>query len=305
MGRQADFLAVIALLLIASPVAAQEMEPRTYSPSPLGTNFVAVAVAYSSGDVLLDPTVPITNVHADVSTATVGYGRSFGLAGRQGLLSVAVPYAIAHAEGDVNEVSQRVRRSGLADLRLRASWNLIGSPALTPAEFKTAQRRTIFGVSLAVQANNGQYDPAKLINLGSHRWAFKPEMGVSVPIRGWSFEAAGGAWFFTNNGDYYPGSSTKRQNPLTSVQAHISYTFKSRAWMAVNGTWYGGGEVTIDGGPPSERLSNSRAGATFSMPVAARHSLKVAASRGASARAGSDFTTYTFAWQVTWFDRRK
>jgi hypothetical protein len=59
----------------------------------------------------------------------------------------------------------------------------------------------------------------------------------------------------------------------------------------------------VDANPPSTRYSNSRYGGTFSIPVAPRHSLKMAASRGASARTGSNFNSFNFGWQMVWFDR--
>jgi hypothetical protein len=297
-------LTIIAgsLLLGARLASAQELEPRAYSASPLGTNFVALAAGWSEGAVIFDPSLPITDVNAEVGTITAGYARTFGLAGRQGLVSIALPYANAHVEGQVFEESRKVRRSGLADVRLKASLNLLGSPAMTREAFAKAPRRTIFGVSLTLQAPTGEYDSTKLINLGTNRWAVKPEAGVSVPVGRWYLEAYGGAWFFTDNDAFFPGGSVKRQDPLTSLQGHVAYTFKKRAWIAVNGTWYGGGSVTIDDAPPGSRFGNSRYGATFSLPVAKAHSLKVAASRGASARTGSDFTNYVLAWQMLWFD---
>ena len=45
-----------------------------------------------------------------------------------------------------------------------------------------APPRTIVGVSLLVQAPTGQYDPDRLINIGTNRWTFRPEVGVSVPV---------------------------------------------------------------------------------------------------------------------------
>jgi hypothetical protein len=90
---------------------------------------------------------------------------------------------------------------------------------------------------------------------------------------------------------------------LTSLQAHVSYTFKNHSWLAFDATWYGGGQVTVDDNPPSSRFSNTRFGGTYSIPVAARQSIKLAASRGASARTGSNFTSLVIAWQLVWFDR--
>jgi hypothetical protein len=305
MARSFIVVSVAVLLGCVGVARGQELEPRAYSSSPLGTNFFVMALGRSSGSVLFDPSVPITDVSADVDTLTAGYARTFGLAGRQGLVAIAVPYAIAHLEGEVFEQSRKERRSGLADLRVKASFNFIGGKAMTPAEFAKAPRKAILGASLTVQAPSGQYEPSKLINIGTNRWAFKPELGVSVPLGGWSLETYLGAWFFTNNDAFYPGSSVKRQDTLTSLQGHVAYTFKSRAWLALDGTWYGGGQVTIDAGPPSTRFSNSRYGATFSLPVAKKHSLKFAVNKGASARVGSNFTSYVLGWQMFWFDRPK
>ena len=290
-----------ALVAVAGAARAQELEPRAYSTSPVGTNFVAVVWTILDGDVLFDPTVPITNAHADIDVATFGYGRTFGLWGRQALLTVAVPYAVAHVEGDVGEEFRTARRSGLVDARVKGSIHLLGGKALSPSEFAGAPRKTVLATSLTVQVPIGEYEPSKLINLGTNRWAFKPELGAAFPVGHWSLEAYAGVWFFMNNDAFYPGASTKRQDPLASLQGHVSYTFRSRVWVAVDGTWYGGGETTIDDGPPSSRFDNSRYGGTLSVPVTKRQSLKLSASRGASARTGSNFDSYSLAWQMHWF----
>ena len=44
------------LFFLASELHAQEMEPRAYSDSPSGLNFLIAGTSYSSGRVLLDPT---------------------------------------------------------------------------------------------------------------------------------------------------------------------------------------------------------------------------------------------------------
>ena len=207
-------------------------------------------------------------------------------------------------DGKVSDHSEQIRRSGLGDLRVKMSLNLLGTKAMNREEFAKAPKKTILGVSLAVQAPTGQYDPTKLINLGTNRWAFKPEVGVSVPVSHWYLDVYAGAWFFTNNDQFYTGNNTRKQNPLTVLQTHASYVFKSRAWLAIDATWYGGGASTVNSTPPSERQSNSRYGATFAAPLVKGHSLKFSASTGATTRTGTDFNTILVAWQYTWFDRR-
>jgi hypothetical protein len=201
--------------------------------------------------------------------------------------------------GKVLEQGSEAKRSGLANALLKLSVNARGNPALSPEAFRSAPRRTVMGASLTVSAPTGQYYDTKLINLGTHRWAFKPEMGISSPKGPWYLDAYVGAWFFTANPDFYPGGSTRTQTPVPTIQGHVTYEFRPRLWVAVDGTWYGGGSTRIDGGETSPSLNNSRGGVTASMPVA-RYSLKVAWSSGVTARAGGNFRTFTVAWQMSW-----
>jgi len=294
---------LLLALLCASPVAAQELEPRAYSASPIGANFVLAAVGRSSGDVIFDPTVPITDVRADLYSTTVGVGRTFSLGGRLALLTAGLPYVWGTIGGKVAEQAQSITRSGLADARVKLSVNLIGTPALPPAAYVKAPRRAVVGASLTMSAPAGQYYGDKLINVGTHRWAFKPEVGVSYPAGRWQFDGAAGVWLFTDNDQFFPGSSTRAQNPLIALQTHISYNVTRRMWAAADATWYDGADVRVNDGAPASRQNNARVGATLSLPIAASQSVKVSFSTGASTRTGSDFTTVGVAWQYLWFDR--
>lgn len=194
--------------MVASPGAAasaQEIEPRAYSRAPVGTQYVVVAYSYSSGDVLTDASLPLRDVEVKFGAVSLAYGRAFGLAGRQANVGVLVPYIKGSAGGLVFEQQQDVTRSGLGDVRLRFSTNLLGGPALGPKEFAAYRPRTLLGVSLTVVAPTGQYDPRRLVNLGSNRWAFKPEVGLSKPFGRWTAELAGGAWLFTPNNNFFGG----------------------------------------------------------------------------------------------------
>ncbi len=140
-SRSSNSTAVAAALLFAlstsSLVAAQELEPRSYSASPVGANFIVAAYGNSSGSVLLDPSIPVTNVHADVNSLSVGYGHTFALWGVQALVTGAVPYVWGKATLQAQSVDTSFTRSGFGDLRAKISVNFVGSPALTPREFAT------------------------------------------------------------------------------------------------------------------------------------------------------------------------
>jgi hypothetical protein len=279
-------------------LAAQEIEPRAYSPSPTGVTFVVVGATRSEGGILTDPSLPVDDVEATIDAGVVGVGHTFGLFGRSASAALAVPYVSGDFSGTLYGEPAAVSRSGMADARLRLSMNLIGSPALTPQEFARREPETTLGASLIVAAPTGEYDGDRLINAGTNRWAVKPELGVSVPVGHWFIEGYAGVWLFADNSDFF-GGQHREQDPLASVQAHVSYTFRPRLWIAFDATYYWGGESTIDGVEKNDRQENSRAGLTFSLPLGRSQSLKFHWSRGATTRIGSSFTNYGIAWQYT------
>ena len=132
------------------------------------------------------------------------------------------------AEGLVAETSARIRRAGFGDARAKLSVNLVGPKAMTPGEFAAAPKRTVLGVSLTVQAPTGEYDDTKLINLGTNRFAVKPEIGVSVPVGRWFLDAYAGAWFFETNEHFYPGNAIRRPPGKTTRDTARPRQFRSR-----------------------------------------------------------------------------
>jgi hypothetical protein len=295
--------AVACMALLSAAIArAQELEPRAYSASPVGTNFAVVGYAHSTGGVLFDPSIPVTNVEANINSVFLAYARTFGLAGRSASLSAALPYVRANVSGDVGESRGEVYRSGIGDARLRFALNLLGGPALTFEEFRRREPTTSLGVSVSAVAPTGQYDGSKLINIGANRWAFKPEIGVSQPIGDWFVEGAAGVWLFTENDDYF-GGNTRSQDPLYSFQVHAGYNFRPGLWLAADATYYRGGQTSTSGIVNQDNQENSRYGITLSVPLGSSWSTKLAWSNGYSVRVGGDFQTYSIALQYRWFDR--
>jgi hypothetical protein len=304
-GRIRRVLAVAlwALAVVAS-AAAQDLEPKAYSASPVGAAFVVAGLSRSTGSVVFDPTVPLTDVDANINAGLLATGYTFGLFGKLTLVTAALPYSWGDISGKVFEEARSITRSGLADSRYKLSINLAGNPALRARDFARAPRKTIVGASLTVVAPSGQYDDAKLINLGTNRWAIKPEIGVAVPRGHWDVDAYLGVWLLTDNADYFPGGQTRSQDPVVALQGHVSYTFKPRLWLALDATWYRGGSSTVGSAPPSTEMNNSRAGLTLSIPAGRQQSFKVAWSNGVAVRTGTDFRTLSVGWQWLWLTKR-
>lgn len=108
-------------LLWSALAYAQEMEPRTYSAVSIGTNFVVVDYARSSGGFSFDPSLPITDVEAKINTYSFGYSHSLGLAGHTASVAVSAPYANANVTGDVEGMPEQADRSGLDDAQFRSA----------------------------------------------------------------------------------------------------------------------------------------------------------------------------------------
>ena len=298
------FAALLALSVCwaAATCRAQEIEPRAYAPSPVGVNLLLGVAAYSEGGVLTDPSLPVTDIEAKISALGWGYVRTFSLAGRSANVGFAVPYVQLDASGNIGEEQRTASREGVGDTKLRLAVNLLGGPAMTPREFAQREPKTTLGFGLMVNVPTGEYDPTKLVNIGTNRWAAKTELGLSHPMGKWLLETYAGTWWFGDNDNYF-GGQLREQDPLTSFQAHLSYNFNPRLWVALNTTYYQGGQTTLNGVDRHDRQANSRAGVTVSMPVGKEYTLKFSVSRGATTRIGSNFTNFGLSFSYAWLDK--
>jgi hypothetical protein len=294
------------MVLVPPLLYAQELDPRAYVRVPADSTFLIVGIAASHGDVLTDPTLPITDINAKTVMPSLAVARSFSLFGKTAQGFAALPYGWGHVSGAVGGNRGSVDRNGFADTRLRLAVLLRGAPAGSVLDIAQSPRRLILGASLTLSAPSGQYYADKLINVGANRWAFKPEFAASVPItENWILDGYAGVWLFTTNETFYPGSAVRSQNPMGSFQGHLSYNFRPQLWAALDTTYYVGGQTTIQSTANDDRQANVRLGTTVVFPVGRRHSIKLAVAKGAIVRIGSDFTTYSVAWQTGWIPRPK
>ena len=284
-----------------SQAQAQQMDPRSYSNVPTGLDFVLGGYSHSEGDVLVDPTVPIKDVDAKVDAYLVGYVHTLAVRSQSATVGLVVPYATISANGLVEGRSASVTRSGFGDPTLRMTLNLLGAPALPIKEFGRYRQDVIVGLTLLVAAPLGHYDPERLVNVGTNRWSFKPELGISKALGKWTFEGAFGVTFFTEN-DEFLVSHTKQQDPLYAVRGHVIYNFNPRLWGSLDATYYEGSRSSVDGAESDDLQETTRWGGNLSFAVNRNHSLKLYFNSGVSARTGTDFDTVGLGWQYRWLD---
>ena len=180
------------------------------------------------------------------------------------------------------------------------SINLFGGPAMRTKDYVQWREKWLVGASLTAVAPAGQYDSARLLNVGTNRWAFKPELGVTRRWRRWVAEGYLGVWLFTENDHFYPGNSIRTQRPITATEGHLGYYLRPRLWVSMDGNLWTGGRSTLNGIEKNDTQRESRAGVTMSVPFTRRQSVKFGYSQGAFKRIGGNFRTISAAWEYSW-----
>jgi hypothetical protein len=289
---------------------AQSLSPRAYVIAPIHTNAVTMTYSFQSGNVVFDPTIPIANASGRISSPITNYVHAMSIFKRSANINAVLPYSVGHFEAEINGEEQKIYRSGLGPTAVRVSVNLFGAPAMDVEEFSKWRQKTLIGASLIVQTQTGQYDPARLINIGNNRWAFKPEVGLSQRWRHWVLDAYGAVWFFTANNNFFnndpvsQGRNRQTEKPMGATELHLSHDIKPHFWVSIDGNYWYGGETSVNGvATPTTLQVSSRLGATAAIPVTKHQSLKFSYSDSSYARFGGAFQNISIAWQYAWLGR--
>jgi len=313
VGRARDWLARVSLVIATTlgpvPAVAQDLTPRAYVPAPVSTNAIVLTYAFATGEVLFDPTLPVTDVTAKIHSPVVSYYHAFNLAGRSANITGSLPFANGNLRGKLVGEDREVHRRGGADAIVRLVVNLFGGPARSAAAFvKAGQPRWVLGASMKAVLPTGQYDPVRLINLGANRWAVKPELALSRRMGRVVVEGYGGVWFFTANDDFFRGAdghgARRTQAPIGAWELHFSYDINPRFWISADANYWRGGRISVNDVAGGPLQANSRLGLTGSMPLTRRQAVKVSYSDGLVIRTGGSFRILSAAWQYGWIGRR-
>jgi hypothetical protein len=296
--------------LVVGICDAQELAPRAYLITPVHSNAIIFTYSFLDGGLELEGAVPITDSKAKASFPILAYYHSFSFFRRSANFTASLPYGVGNFRGTVVGSEYSGYRSGLLAPSLRLAVNLIGGPAMNTGDFVKWRQKRILGVSVRVLPPAGQYDPTKLINLGTNRWATKFELGYSQRRGHWILDAYGGVWFYTTNSEFFshnqfsPGTNTQTQTPIGSFEGHLSYDFKPRLWISLDGNFWSGGETSLNGVVSTATLQrNSRVGVTSSIPISRHQSVKFSYNNGAYVRYGGNFQNISVAWQYSWVGR--
>jgi len=115
----------------------------------------------------------------------------------------------------------------------------------------------------------------KLINLGSNRFTFRPQIGV-VHTRGkWSLETTAIVALFTDNDEFFNGHKLE-QDPLYALNGHLIYTFRPGVWASASAGYDYGGRSTVDGEEKDDRKQNIGWALSVGLPLSRHCGVKLA-----------------------------
>jgi hypothetical protein len=295
-------LVSINLLFANGYLTAQELEPRALTNIPKGMNFVAVGTAYSFGNILVDPAIEIEDLKSQIITGLVAYNRSVDILGKSGKLDIIIPFGYSDYHGVFEGNSFHDISEGIGDIRLRASINITGAPALSAKEYANYNQKTVSGLSVQAILPTGAYHNNQLVNLGSNRYTLRINYGISHTFDSWVIEAYGGLWLFSTNNEFL-GDFSISQSPLWVIKSHLVKVFSKGKWIAFDAGYGIGGQTFINNEKRDAIISLMRLGLTMAWAFNKNHSLKLAAWTGIRFEQGPDFETLGLVYQYKWLSK--
>lgn len=299
----AKLLQIMAVYLVCglwvANAAAQEITPRLFWPTPKGTKVLVGGYSYSSGDMLLDLSVPIENAESRYNTAALAYAQTLDLWGRTANVLVEVPYAWGEARGLYLGDPVKREFNAFGDLRVSLNVNLHGAPTMTTEDFLAfrAAPRPLVGLSLKVVAPTGHYNDQRLINTGANRWAGRLKLGAVLPLKPkLLLELSASTSYFGDDDDFPTGK--KEQDPIYALEASLIKRIRPGLWASLDMTYYRGGRQSVDGIPHDDELDNLKLGGTIAFPFRRRHAIKIGYASGVITRFGNDFDQLLLSYNV-------
>lgn len=280
--------------------SAQFNDPHAYDDTPVGTNQLELVYTYVHANASVDTSLIIAGANFNLNQGIVDYTHYFGLLHRLMWVEAALP--IAGLGGSISGTNIRGSTTGTGDSSYQAAMLLKGGPALSVAQFKDYKPTTTLGVSFAVTAPTGSYQSNKILNLGSNRWSFKPELALSYPFgpdQKWQFDAYANASFFTGNTSYR-GRQILRQEPLPGLEGHISYALNDSVWASLDTRYSFRGVTLVNGVNQNNAQQNFILGSEMNVSLNPRNTLVFAFAKALVHQNGPALTGFSVKYDYVW-----
>jgi hypothetical protein len=295
-------LACFALAFCCTPgkASAQFNDARAYDNTPVGVSQLELHYTYVRSNASLDPSLAIAGADLNLNQGTIGYTHYFGVFHRLAWVEAAVP--LAGLDGSIAGTNVHGSIAGAGDSSYQIAMLLTGGQALSISQFENYKPASSLGLSLTITAPTGLYNTNKILNLGSDRWSFKPELAFSLPFgpdQKWEFDGYGNVSFYTDNTSYR-GREILRQQPLPGLEGHVSYSFNDRAWVSLNTRYSFRATTSVDGVSQNNAQQNFIVGSELNISLSPQNSLTFVFAKAIVHQNGPTDTGFSIKYDYTW-----
>lgn len=242
-------LVIVAVLglLLTRPDVLLAANARDYIPLPSGTFLFCTYFKHISANTLFANGRKVANdinlkenlgIFRPVYYTNIGKAL-YGDAGFTIDPQALIPFG--EAELDTSSLGGgKTSDSGIADPIVLATFWFVNSP----------KDKFWMGFSPYFTMPLGNYDKGKSFNLGSNRWAFKPELGI---VKGFGertyLDLIINGEFYTDNNEYKTtaGLAKLEQDPVLGVETHLSFDITKQWYVSLDYFYSHGGEQKING----------------------------------------------------------
>jgi len=253
---------MFVLLVFTLPVFADN-DARDYIPLPPGTmlmatyyNYISATDLYSHGNKVSND----MNLNANIGVIRPVYYTKIGpfVIDPQSI----IPFGAQSLDG-AGVGGNEIKSSGLADPIVAATLWFVND----------SESKTYLGFTPLITLPLGEYDNSKGINLGSNRWAFKPEIGFVQGFGDFFLDLTANVEFYTDNDDYTSRSVTLKQDPIYTLEGHLSYNFNPSFFVSADYFYHNGGVTTVAGLDQDDSKNDHTAGCTLGFMLSPSYQL--------------------------------
>lgn len=242
--------ALILFLLSAKIAHAQLDGARAYWPLPINTNIVTATYVNGTANASLSVFDRVqADIDIDSDLYVLGYLRSQAILGRTVHWQALLPAGSQSTNSPLPVSTNRTFADGLGDVSIGATINLLGAPELPVRE--ALRHEVDLSVNLGILATfpTGSYDSNEALNMGSNRWSTRISLPIIksltdwVPSRRTTLEVTPSILIFGDNDNSL--GNTIKQDPVYSVEMHLTRDMTSKAFISLDYTWVDGGDQKL------------------------------------------------------------
>lgn len=291
---------VLAILCFPGQAYSQFAGAHDYDNAPVGVNQVELAYAYAHSDASIDTALVVAGAKFNLNQGTFTYTRYFGFFHHAAWVEASLP--LAGLSGSITGTSVQRSITGVGDSSYAVTVLLKGGPALSATRFADYHPTTTVGLSLNITAPTGHYNSSRLLNLGSDRWSFEPEIALSHPFgndQKWQCDIYAHAYFFTDNTSYR-GKEVLRQEPLPGLEGHVSYFFVPNSWVSIDTLYSFRGATVVNGADQNNAQQNFALGSGVNIALNSRNSLVFQFAKALVHQNGPALTGFAVKYSYSW-----